>query len=356
MWLALLALAQETPLEPPGYEVDAAGQRALRFRVRASRPVVLRWTALDDGGRALFQRRVDFGGGAVWTEIEEPLALWRWGDGVAGDWARVRRFSVSADGEFEIDGVRLIAGEHEAWVRDVAFDGGRFVEAGGLTIGTDAEDLDLDRLAARLRPIDAWLSRVFEAPPRPAMLLVFRDREAYVEFFKRLGAAWRVSIAPPSAGGYTVQNIAASFFDPNQGADRPVFLHEAVHAAVAARLGLVCGADGHDPWQEALANYVQLAVHPDSLERGAYRTLFSGDLVPLAGLFAGRATTAQYARLASVVGFLAEEDPARLRAAVTAEGVDLEALERDWWAWGCRVFVDEGRADPHFARPAEWDR
>ena len=100
-----------------------------------------------------------------------------------------------------------------------------------------------------------------------ATLLLFAQMEHYEQFFVRLGAAWNVTIAPPKAGGLALEDFAGSYWDPVKGVDRPVFLHETIHAIVAQRWRIAPRQRGGDWVQEGTANYLQLCLHPDSMPR-----------------------------------------------------------------------------------------
>lgn len=385
--------------------VDAARWPALAWRLRAEPTTAalrLRWRALDDAGRPLFQRRVEHDAGLVWTRLEEPLALWRWADGTAGRWADVRGVALVVEEgprRLWVDDVRLVGPpatgaarlpprrldalafpERAPWVG--RGDGVRLVHA--------LDDLpprdDLEALLARLEPIPRWLDRLAggAAPPpdpRPLTVLLHADRAAFEAFLGRLGAAWRAGIAPPRAGGYTLQDVPSVVWDAERGLDRPVILHEVVHAWAARRLGLIPGSPAHDWLQEGLANYLQLCLYPESLPAGTYGRLFArpidptggGFFQPLERLTAERAGARRYAQLASVVAFLTAERPAVLAALIrglargrtapavlAAQGTSLAELQADWRAWGARSFPADGEpaagAGRRFPTPPEWGR
>ncbi len=385
-------------LPPPS---DAGKSRALSAWIRAGlseEPLRFRWLALDRSGRALFQRRFFFDGGDTWHRIEWPLILWRWADESMGDWSEVRAFSLVVESSgwsaMALDDVRLEPGAEDAaglgskWLLGAAFGGAKIasVEAHGFLVATDAPGADkaaLDAVMERLRPMPAWISRTFGrsvrpvAGTRPVALLVFDDREAYKGFFKRLGTVWRVNITPPKAGGYTLFDIATSYYDSTKGFDRPVYFHEAVHAALARNLRLVPGSRRHSWFQEAVANYLQLCLYPDSLEREAFVRNFAeaprpdgkGFWKPLRVLLGERTAMQQYAQLASVFAFLAEKHPDWIPgiAQRLAEGFEpadaagkcgpaLEQFEAEWFAWGSAKFKagTEKSQEPHFALPEEW--
>ncbi|MCO5171209.1 MAG: hypothetical protein M9894_33310 [Planctomycetes bacterium] len=403
-WLVATAARPDAPIvvrfEAPG---DLAHHDGLAFHVRArlaegARPARLRLRALDAAGAELFQRRLS---DALkgWSSRSEPFAHWRWGERV-GRWSEVRALEVEATGAaaLEVDHVRLLPGargERSAlpdttWLAQLAFpddavpwtrDVGPFRLVAPAALATAlSSDGALERAAARLRPLAAWLDRVAPEALRPVddgpvVVLILPDAAAYGGFFARLGSAWRVVIASPRGAGYAVQDLCAVVHDPAQGLDRPVIAHEATHAVVARRLRLVPGDPRHAWLQEGLASYVQLCLHPGSFELRAWRRAFvagvkdEGPFRPLRTLVDGGVGEANYAQLASLVGFLLAERPgwvgALARGLADREpvadvlarlGSSLERLEADWLAWGRATYgtpaaLEAGR---HFPLPREW--
>lgn len=190
-----------------------------------------------------------------------------------------------------------------------------------------------------------------------------------------MGSQWGARILPPQSGGYTVQDIATTTFDPKLGNDRPVWLHESAHAIVGRDLRLAPGTIAHSWLQEGLANYIQLCVYPNSLDNGAYPRLFAAGVQdlpqalfrPLKSVLSERVTTQQYAQLASLTAYLIEAHPDWLPKIAsgladatpvdkvfTALGTDLDALQTSWLAWGRKRFA-QPRTDGHFDRPVEWN-
>jgi len=264
-----------------------------------------------------------------------------------------------------------------AWLLDLAFGAGqprRHVGADGLMVATEAVDAfadeDLKRLLDDMKRTRAFLRRAFgdavrptDDIPRPACLLIFNDADRRAAFLARLGDAWGATIRTSTSQGFTVQDIATATYDRARGLRRPVYLHESVHAVVARELRLLTGNPSHSPVQEGIANYVQLCVHPESIDRGAFARAFaqpidpSGDgfFIPLEKLFATRATTKQYAQLASVIGYLVEKDQPLLRdlckgladGATAAEvlarrGPTWAELQEKWLTWGRERYRSAG--------------
>ena len=378
---------------PEGLPISRDG--ALRAAIRTlevPKDGRCRWLAVDAQGRAGFQRPFDLPPVGEWTRLEWLLSRWRWGGGRAGDWTQIRALVllVPAGATLGLDalGVERRAADagnrDRRWAIDLAFGGRPFRYSApdrGLVIVTDllraseAPDGGFPDLVERTSRISPWIDRMFGdgAPAhgtagdgffdRPLLLILERP-DAFPALFEKLGEAWNVKISPPKAGGYTVQDIAAAAWDPAQGFERPVYLHEAVHAIAARRLRLVPGHPGHDWLQEGLANYVQVCFHPGSLANEVYPREFArpvgegrGLFVPLADLLPKSVSGRHYAQLASLVAWFLAEQPAELRAitAATADGASpaeafmkagttLEGAQAAWHAWGAKTFTGEAYA------------
>ncbi len=373
----------------------------LRFSARAmtgGKALPLRWAAIDAAGRPIHQVRLSLPASDAWAELDAPVGAWRWGNTAVGAWADVRRLVLLVEGpadEVWLDDVRFEsspAGDPAPvdWLKRRAFGDGaaRTVAEEGVLVATDARaeviaDTDLRRYASNMHKARALVARLFGDAVRPIddatppALLVFKDAAGYVGFWERMGTAWGATIGAPKAGGYTVYDISTSSYDPKVGPDRPVYLHESVHAIVAHDLRLLPGTPAHSWLQEGIANYVQLCVYPKSLEAGSFARAFAapiraeghGLFRPLPDLLGGRPTVRNYAQLASLIAYLVEEKPAWLpkiaRAVAdgaTADaafgqcGTDLRAVQAAWQAWGQKRFAPDAAAgdDTHFATPAEW--
>jgi hypothetical protein len=346
-----------------------------------------RWLAVD-ARRApavlQYQRVFTVRGTGGWQAMSWPLPTWRWGDVRSGDWSEADTLVLRGEtpvSSLGLDEVALLPGMEgarsalpdEAWLLALAFGAAeRRVErdaADGLLAATDAMEMtadDLRRRLAQARTARAWLRSAAGAafrPPAegpPVVLLVFRDGEAQGRFLSRLGEAWGAQIAPAGAGGYTVGTFATSTWDARKGADRPVYLHEFIHALVARDLRLpIEGKAAH--WiQEGLANYAQLGVYPASLDRQVYVKHFACPVdpdgrsffVPLAVLAGERVPSARYAQAASLAAYLAEEAPPLLEAVargladggslesvLKTQGLGVDELQKRWLAWGAKAFA-----------------
>jgi hypothetical protein len=383
--------------EDEARQLSQRGEFAFAYRVTSNRPEVdLRWVALDDAGRTLFQKRLAVPAGRPWQDAGTPLHEWRWGNDSVGAWSEVRRLVLAVESpaaELWLDDVRPAGARRDErqgaeWLRRIAFGGAdaRVAEADGLMVATDATDgmteQDVMRLLAQTRKVRALVARLFGNAVRPVddgtppALLIFKTPAGELDFWKRLGEAWKAQIAPPTAGGYTVADVATSTFDPKLGPARPVYLHESVHAVVAHDLRLLTGGVNHSWLHEGLASYVQLCVFPNSLDRETYPRNFAradlndgrGLFRPLRQLLTRRVSTREHAQLASLVAYLVEQKPAWLptiarsladgdsaERALGRCGTSFAELEKAWLAWGAEHFPAAGeRPDHHFETPPEW--
>jgi len=225
------------------------------------------------GGRFWRKLELDHAG---WRRVELPLARFGWQQTRIPRWDRIRHFGVflrDAD-ELVIDAVRvhddeggpgpfLVASE----VRALAFEGRAETEAvrthaaNGIELVTDAPDLDLERVHARLVEaatyVDALLPDGGDALRTPR-LVVFAEDADYRAFAPRLAGAFARDATSPGSGGYTLLAIAHGAWDASYGSDRPTFVHEFVHSYLSCRALL----PNKTEWlQEGIANHVQMRFH-----------------------------------------------------------------------------------------------
>lgn len=361
-----------------------------------------RWQLLDGAQEQIYQRMFKMDAACGWVKKEWPLSVWRWSNRKIGDWSEGRSVVLNievGEGEFRIDDVRLVPGERGKlsampepdWVAKIAFPGEfRSIHKESVFIATDdLEDLsdeDLKSISERVEPIRKWVRATFEKALRPTgsdapvSLIIFKDADGFKSFYDRLGEAWNVSIGAPGAGGYTVQDIAASTYSSRYGADRPVYFHELIHAVVSRELRLLPGQMAHSWLQEGIANYLQLCVYPQSIGRDMIVRNFSQRITkrsffrPLRELLTGRISTRNYLQLATLTAFLVQEHPEWLDkiALGISSGRDLgkvleedletdfEELQEKWLAWGKGVFDPDSEPPEgpgtHFPVPEQWKK
>lgn len=386
---------------------DLTRFRALAARVRVKalrpmRPVALRWVGLNAHGQVIRMRLFEVTPGQQWQTLTWPLYQWRAGHDCYGPWREVRELALQAhDADFDLslDDIVLIEGDAREcahgpgpWLTQLAFDNRAFAraQAPGVVVLTDAGKLTtpkmLDDLAGRMAGVRRLLLRLIreadEAPQTrpddpdepPVPLLIFAKRSDYVIFFNRLGRLWNVSIAEPTGGGYTVQDIAASYVNAPAAPLRPVYIHEATHALVGRCWGLPSGLEGWSWLHEGLANYVQLCLYPQALSPQTYRKAFAspidpsgqGFFKPLDRLVGSPMRAENYAQAASLAAFLIDSRPELLGDMIRGHrrGQDLSAalkrhhtswpqIESQWMQWGRRRFVEGPAREIHFDLPPE---
>jgi|GEM_PF-2419174 len=360
----------------------------------------LRWYALDEKDKPIFQRVFTFDGGHIWTRMDFPLPLWRWGN-LVGDWSEVRSFSLdveTGDGELCLDDLKLTLGKRgeksalppDDWLISIAFpEKSRVLLSNGFLLATDAveqvSEEDFKNLLEKLRPIRDWVRAIFKKASRPfggdypVSLLIFRQQSDFETFYKRLGLIWRATINPPKAGGYTVNDISASTYNEKLGINRPVFFHEVVHAVVTREIRTPPGYPRYSWLQEGIANYLQLCLHPESLKR---EDLIKNFLVPISKegktffkpleqLLTKPISMSNYAQLATLIGFLVEKHPDYLDsialnladgkeiADILKElGTSFDKLEEEWFSWGKKTFAPDSKPPAgegsFFPVPEQW--
>jgi hypothetical protein len=395
---------------PPQTAVDPQSKLvAWVRRADAGKPIQMHWFALDGDNWVIFQRRFEFDQGQEWVKLEWPLSQWRWGNERTGEWADVRSIALRVESEtagIDLDDV-ILTGDptsdpfREDFLRKMAFPDrkSRVAVEDGFLAGTDAMEevslADLKAVMTQMRLIREWTRRTFGEALRPTgesppmALLLFRGREDYQAFYKRLGEWWNVDIVPPRGGGYTVQDISACVYEANGVRGPAVAFHESVHTVIGRQLRLLPGSPAHAWLQEGLANYLQLCLYPESLRPGEYAENFSHPIGPktffrpLGEIIGKPVQSRHYAQLASLTAYLVEERPDWLRQ--IAQGLaggkeldeilkgldtDLPQLERLWFEWGMKKYplptspaVPASPAAPaspspkpqrHFRLPEEW--
>lgn len=381
-----------------GVTLPASGHFRCAIKVSSKKPqVVVRWIVRRDADAApARQVKMAVSSEDGWKQVDVPIHEWRWGNESVGDLSEGRELVLLADenaDELRVDDVRIdpLAANEEtpvAWLRRQAFGGdrdARLIERNGLIVATDVPahaltQADLDRLVANLVRGRKFVARAFGNAVRPIddgtppALLIFRDPAEMAAFWNRIGQQWGATINPPRNDGYTVYDIATSSYDAKAGAERPVYLHEAIHAIVGHDVRLLTGTR-HSWLQEGIANYLQLCVYPQSLKEGALARAFAAKRGEARSLFqpidmalGPSNDTRLHAQRATIVGYLIHEKPQWLPviAKSLAGGASIDdalrrcettpaALEEDWRKWGRNWFEHRDPADGvHFPLPKEW--
>lgn len=357
---------------------DWRGNAAVSLRLKAAGegPLELRLIAYGGGAPRAMLKRFTVEPGD-WKTLELPLKAFR-PDNVdpLGSFDRVERIRIRWDkgpGRLALDELTLVPGQaglrsSRPTVEDrlsLAFPkgGGKAISGEHFVLLTDVPLLqgeDGKKLLARLEEgLEALQERygVPGAPAEPAPLVVFREKGDYLAFPPRLGTWYGAIVPEPKSDGFTVLGVASSWFDAKQGWDRPVFVHEAMHAAIEPLLGIACTGN----WlQEGLASAVQATIHPKSLsvDLGTeFRNLRDGKRSKFTfwkeALGQPHPPMRSYPQLITVFDFLREKHSAKWPAIWAAiRGLDgpvhekalpaiartvdstPEALEAAWLAWG----------------------
>ncbi len=329
---------------------------------------VLEVQFLEADGKAKFWRRVDITASG-WSRQNVPLRYLAWSPQRSPRWDNVRHLGLYArtPATLWIDSLEIerCAGTNAVLAADelagLAFPSGavrRLEQAEGVIL-SDAADLDLELLGRRLAAFVQTARRELPflgQPVSPPLLLVFAHEPDYRGFTPRFAQRLHQTGAAPTSGGYTIQALATSFWDPAQGSARPVYVHEYAHAWLDRVAALPAGRG--DWLQEGFANHHQLLLHPQANFGQLVRTgLASPDAhLPLEQLCSGqRVPLNRYWQAATVLRFLlatrSDKLPALFAAFSKAGSTDLgpqlgPVLETNW-----EDFSAAWRAFCHQAHP-----
>lgn len=357
--------------------------RALSFfaKVDAAKPIQMRVLAVEADNFRSRLKRFELQPGD-WREVVLPLSSFRWDfKRPAARIDHIGRILFQWDkgeGTVFLDDVRLLPGErgNASWLPTeeerlalVFPDGdGHLLRSESFVLLTDVDAVD-EKLAGplfeRLEKGLALLRDRYAVPgelPERVPICLLAEKEDFQELYPRVGRHYGADCSAPTSDGFSALGYSGTTWDPKQGVERPVLVHEAMHGALE-RLILV-GSDGN--WiQEALANGVQLSIHPEALglDLGkAFRDRQSGkgNFISLSQLVSTkRPGMKHYAQLATIFEFLAEEHPKALPGFWTQvlqswkkphesgpaalEGVlekPLEQIGVEWLAWGTEHYGD----------------
>jgi hypothetical protein len=359
---------------------DLSDFDTLRFWVHrdpaAAAPSTIEVRFYEADGTAWFWRKVvlDQPG---WSEVVVPFKWTRWSRSRIPRWEKVNRLGIyfrdAADvlvDSFGLADDPPANGPDDKPVltpQDVATlafgaaaaDPGqvRIVTADGITVITDAPDCEAEALRAHLAKVAAAVKAdmPFADPPaNPVMLVVFAAEDRYRRFPVAMGERLGASAAPTRAGGYTLQGVATSFWDPRHGTLRPVFTHEFVHAWLSATLHL----DNSSEWfQEGLAAHYQLRFHPqdniravvgkglDAAESDLLAKTCSGSQLPLDRYWVAATLCrtvledpALAARLPAVVAAVQKSGSTAIEPLLPVLGLSQDELDGKWRAFCRRAY------------------
>jgi len=322
---------------------------SLSFRVRGA-PGAFEVQLLEDDGRAKFWWRVDLTDTND-TAVIISLRFMRRDGSRSPRWDNVRHLGIwfRNSGTFFFDDFvfRSQAGTTAELGADelarIAFHSAsvRSVKKPEMVVLTDSPELELPKLEAHLDKFIEQARRdlpFLGAPSAPAMLLVFASKSDYEEFTPRFAKLLNSTAAPPKVNGYTIQAISTSYWEPEKGTLRPVYLHEFTHSWFERVAALPNGGG----WlQEGLASHYQLLFHPqedfaeivrrglaDPKRRLPLRELCSGKPIPMNRYWQALTVV----RMMLAVPKYREQLPALLAG---NQPTDWDSLAHDWLAF-CR--------------------
>jgi hypothetical protein len=346
---------------PPFEEFDA-----LRFSARANMataedPLVFEVRVFSGSRPASFWRRVTLNSDR-WEFIELPLRFFRQSAGASLDWSEVTRFGFHFRnvGEISIDGIELIR---------TGASGSPYLspeELGTLAFGQNAKMFSNEQFVVLTNDervngrsvLDEFekLSRFifadfpgFTRPVRKIPMLIFATERQYRDFWPRFGAKFASVIPPINSDGYSVLGVAGSYYSPEFGPVRPVFIHEACHAILAPVMGL---SNSGEWLHEGLANYYQLRWTKQNIHELTKKMISDGSHVPFSQLLNGDSVRMRhYAQITLVMQWMMGDPELRqslqnaiktmkMRSSTSLEPVcerhfqrTLEELELDWLRW-----------------------
>jgi len=277
--------------------------------------------ALEPDRKALFWRKVAFDHQG-WKTLELPMEWFRWNQGRVPQWDNVTAIGIRGDAglKFWVDGLEVVdqvankGPNHDvsSIIKGVFKDPQpvRHQAENGVWLITNSDEIDLKKLHAHLVKVRAYVLEIVpqwkanQANGRTPALIVAQNRKDYQSLFAPFGNQYVANISAPQSGGYTVQGVGFSYFDPEYGTLRPVFTHEFTHS-VACQLGR--SDITSSPWfDEGLATLVQLHFHP---QKGVGEIIQAGMAdpakhLPLEKLTSGRVPSNRYWQAWTVVDFL----------------------------------------------------
>ena len=212
-----------------------------------------------------------------WKMISVQLRWMRWGNFHVPEWKDISRFgiyfrdagdvwvdSISLEDASQALGATLVSKD----LAEIAFpdraDRVKQIDSKDVVLVTADAELNTDELtnhlssvAQQVRADFSFLQRNQSSPK----LVILPTRADYRQFVLDYAGALNSKSALPKSGGFTIQDVAASFWDPKFGTLRPVYTHEYVH-------GLLCHIlqfqNASDWLHEGAAAYYQLKAHPQT--------------------------------------------------------------------------------------------
>ena len=339
---------------------------SLNFRISGA-PGAIEVQLLEADGCAKFWRRVDIADSNE-TAVSVPLRFMRRDGSRSPRWDKVRHFGIyfRNPGRFVLDdftfrsqpGTTAEIGTEE--LARIAFPDATVhsVNKPDMALLTDCKEMDLPAMEGLLGRFIAQARRDFPflgAAGTPPVLLVFLRKDDYEQFTPRFTKLLNSTAAPPTSNGYTIHGIATSYWEPEKGTTRPVYLHEFTHAWFERVAALPGGGGG---WlQEGLANHYQLEFHPqdnfseivrDGISKPNFRMplreLCSGNRIPMNRYW----QAATVVRMMLALPEYQEKSPSVFEGKPPAD--DWEAFEHDWLEH-CRRTCGTGKEQEQTVNP-----
>ncbi len=365
-----------------GVPADWNSVGAVEFWARTDKDSAIDIEVRERASSARFRRRVDLVAGD-WQRVEVPL--WQFRSEGTPAWSSVSLLGFDVRGgagTVWIDDLQLASyagqispflepresiaarafGGAEREARAARGFGGVEVEARedrSFRIFADAgAHPKLDEVGTRLGEFLGLFQKTMGMPnedlPYPATLVICKTREAYVDFVVRTAKeVYNAAVDPKgiTSDGFTFEQYSCTYFDPKQGAARPVFYHEACHQLVVRCLGLR-GPRGATWAEEGVCYLMQNEYLPQANLADEVKTLLANAKRPPLDSLDDTTKTTGAVNLTGmlVMGFVAKgthreelgEFIAALRHGASLKrgvedglGMKLADFETEWLAW-CR--------------------
>ncbi|HEY1065840.1 MAG TPA: hypothetical protein VGE52_07015 [Pirellulales bacterium] len=324
-------------------------------------PNVIEFQFVEADG-AKFWRKIELSHNG-WKKIRAELPFFRSSENRLPRWSRIERVVLwFRDGvELLIDDLAVVktnSGGATLQPDDLArlafpgstSDAVQTVTHDGVVVVTDRPRTDAEAVLEKLVAVQKRVATdlpFLDAPAFPVPLLIFNKHENYGAFIPRLAAEFASEAGVPTSDGFTALGIASSSWSPELKTERPVYVHEFIHALLSSRLDL----PNHGEWlQEGLASHYQLQFIKQAdfnklvagqLSDGRYKpleTLTNGEAIALSDYWQA-ATLCEMllndekyrAKFPALVSAFRRDGSTDLRPLVEKElGVDFKTLLNDW--------------------------
>ncbi len=240
-------------------------------------PAVFEIQFIEGVGKSKFWRKVELAKAGL-TKVAVPLRFMRQSSERTPSWKNVRHlgFFFRTGLDLSVISITLLSKTGKTAVispeelSEIAFPETpasqvKIVKDKDFIIVSNSKELEIESLEKKMGELFGKVKKDFEGiktsvPDSPPTLAVFATQDEYRKFTPRFAEMLLGSASPPTSGGYTVNSIATSSWDPSKGTMRPVYFHEMLHSW----MDKVCGfPSSNGDWiQEGFANYYQLMFFP----------------------------------------------------------------------------------------------